>query len=159
MTFHVRLLHILDVAPATARRLAERVDLLLSGESQAVETSGEEAYAVPRLRGVAAGAAPGPRDVPTAAAPPWNGRLGQGIALDCAQAAKLATSADQLLAGGRAEEALRIYRHQLLPLYQAFAALPPRGLIVSKIAEALAQLEGPGAPGESGGPAGLDSPP
>jgi hypothetical protein len=44
----------LDVVPATARRLAERVDLLLSGDAQAVEVAGAEAW-------LTAGSAPRPR--------------------------------------------------------------------------------------------------
>jgi hypothetical protein len=232
----------LDVVPATARRLAERVDLLLSGDAQTVEVAGGEAWltagsatrprtrsrrasqahdgqrrshdprgdsrppivsqvitvtcdpagrpsrvilrlrsappiATRRLRGVPAAPAAGPRIVPAAwagaatglgapataaAARPGTLTLGLGLAEDCAQAAELARSADQLLASGRAAEALHIYRQQLLPLYQAFAALPPRGLLVRKIAEASAQVEGPDAsdgPDRPGCPSGLDSSP
>jgi hypothetical protein len=241
----------LDVVPATARRLAERVDLLLSGDAQAVEVAGAEAWltaggaprqrrrsrqdgqlqagrlpagqrrsprgdgrspiafqlitvtcdaagrpcrvilrlrsapaaatvrpravpcggspglrAVPAARSAAvndpgdhlggddevdhAAAEPGPRadsvagavhKLPAAAAKPSTPAarvFGEGLARDCAQAARLARFADQLLANGSAEQALPIYRDQLLPLYQALAALPPRGLLVRRIAEALA---------------------
>jgi hypothetical protein len=204
----------LDVVPATARRLAERVDLLLSGDAQAVEVAGAEAWLTagsaprPRRRPRRTGRFQGgqrrsasgdcqppivsqlitvscdsagrpcrvilrlrasppagtlrPRAVPSAAAAglravpaarhaaagpgaPAARTLGEGIAHDCARAAKLARSAEQLLASGNAEEALHIYRDQLLPLYQALAELPPRGLLVRKIAEALAHGADPTA--------------
>jgi len=83
------------------------------------------------------------RVLPSPAVRPGAGMLGEGIAEDCARAVALARRADLLLANGRAEEALRIYREQLLPLHQALAALPSRGSLVHKIAEALERRADP----------------
>ena len=80
---------------------------------------------------------------PSPAVSPSAGMLGEGIAEDCARAAALARLADRLLAEGRAEEALRIYREQLLPLHQAVAALPSRRLLAHKITEALERRADP----------------
>jgi hypothetical protein len=197
----------LDIVPATARRLADRVDLLLSGGARALESAGGTAWlaggappgqppigwqiitvtcdpegrpcriiarlrattqtagwrspggrpaapaslrAVPALRrlatvataedrfGAAAEPEPfAPRVRPSPPVRPSARMLGEGIAEDCARAAALACRADRLLAEGRADEALHIYREQLLPLHQALASLPSRGFLVHRIAAAL----------------------
>jgi len=68
------------------------------------------------------------------------------IAEICGRAAGQIQAADRLLDGGQVEEALRIYRGEVLPLYHALAKLPPRGVLMHKIAEAMARRgEGGGA--------------
>ena len=68
------------------------------------------------------------------------------IAEICGRAAGQIQAADRLLDAGQIEEALRIYRGEVLPLYHALAKLPPRGVLMHKIAEAMARRgEGGGA--------------